>query len=68
LLFVSDESGRPEVYLAQFPRGEDRWQVSADGGLRASGPTLLLEVEEERRDSVADVILVENWLAEFAKK
>jgi Tol biopolymer transport system component len=34
LLYVSDESGRQEVYLRQFPSGEGRWQVSTNSGGR----------------------------------
>jgi Tol biopolymer transport system component len=34
LLYNSDESGKFEVYLRQFPRGEGRWQVSTNGGGR----------------------------------
>ncbi len=30
--YVSDESGRPEVYVRPFPGPGGRWQVSADGG------------------------------------
>jgi eukaryotic-like serine/threonine-protein kinase len=33
LAYVSDESGRPEVYLTRFPSGEGKWQASVDGGL-----------------------------------
>ena len=32
LAYVSDESGRDEVYLKQFPGGEGKWQVSVNGG------------------------------------
>jgi len=35
LLYVSDESGRREIYLRQFPTGQGRWQVSTNGGERA---------------------------------
>jgi Tol biopolymer transport system component len=35
LLYTSDESGRAEVYLRQFPTGEGRWQVSTSGGHKA---------------------------------
>jgi Tol biopolymer transport system component len=31
--YVSDESGREEIYLTRFPGGEGRWQVSAEGGM-----------------------------------
>ena len=30
--YVSDESGRNEVYVRDFPRGEKKWQVSIKGG------------------------------------
>ncbi len=30
--YTSDESGRWEVYLARFPSGEGKWQVSTSGG------------------------------------
>ena len=32
LAYQSDETGRSEVYVRPFPRGEGRWQVSTDGG------------------------------------
>jgi serine/threonine-protein kinase len=32
LAYVSNESGRSEVYLRSFPEGSGRWQVSAEGG------------------------------------
>ncbi len=33
LAYVSDESGRRDVYLRPFPTGAGRWQVSAGGGV-----------------------------------
>lgn len=30
--YVSDESGRREVYLTRFPSAEGRWQISVSGG------------------------------------
>jgi Tol biopolymer transport system component len=30
--YTSDESGQPEVYVAPFPSGEGKWQVSTAGG------------------------------------
>ena len=33
LAYVSDESGRREVYVRRFPEGQQRWQVSSDGGI-----------------------------------
>jgi Tol biopolymer transport system component len=32
LAYMSDESGRPEVYVSPFPGGGGRWPVSVDGG------------------------------------
>jgi serine/threonine-protein kinase len=32
LAFMSDESGRYEVYVKSFPKGEGKWQVSTEGG------------------------------------
>lgn len=30
--YVSNESGRDEIYIRPFPAGEGKWQVSSDGG------------------------------------
>ena len=32
LAYMSDESGRPEIYVAAFPGPGGRWQVSTEGG------------------------------------
>lgn len=32
LAYVSDESGRPEVYVQPFPGSSGRWQISTEGG------------------------------------
>jgi eukaryotic-like serine/threonine-protein kinase len=32
VIYSSDETGRPEVYLAPFPKGDGKWQVSTSGG------------------------------------
>jgi len=32
LAYVSDESGRLEVYVQPFPAGEGKWQISNEGG------------------------------------
>lgn len=32
LAYLSDESGREETYIKQFPGGEGKWQVSVAGG------------------------------------
>jgi eukaryotic-like serine/threonine-protein kinase len=33
MAYVSDESGRDEVFVRSFPEASGRWQVSVDGGL-----------------------------------
>ncbi len=33
LAYVSDESGRREVYVRPFPSGAGRWQISSEGGI-----------------------------------
>ncbi len=33
LAYVSDESGRREVYVRSFPSGAGRWQISSEGGI-----------------------------------
>ncbi len=30
--YTSNESGRPEVYVRPFPKGEEKWQISSAGG------------------------------------
>ena len=32
IVYVSDESGRPEVYVQAFPISTGKWQISKDGG------------------------------------
>jgi eukaryotic-like serine/threonine-protein kinase len=32
LAYQSTETGRPEIYVKQFPEGPGKWQVSTDGG------------------------------------
>jgi len=34
LAYVSNESGRFEVYVTRFPSGEGKWQISTQGGLQ----------------------------------
>jgi hypothetical protein len=36
MTYVSDESGRDEVYVRAFPPGGERWVVSAGGGSQPS--------------------------------
>lgn len=33
IAYFSNESGEGEVYIKDFPRGENRWQVSTNGGI-----------------------------------
>ena len=35
MVYVSNESGRNEIYLRAFPAPDRRWQVSTDGGTQA---------------------------------
>ncbi len=37
IAYVSNETGRYELYLTRFPSGEGKWQLSADGGDWAIG-------------------------------
>jgi Tol biopolymer transport system component len=30
--YTSDESGRNEIYVSDFPKGANKWQISANGG------------------------------------
>ena len=32
IAYVSNETGRREIYVRPFPFGQGRWQVSVDGG------------------------------------
>jgi Tol biopolymer transport system component/aminoglycoside phosphotransferase (APT) family kinase protein len=32
IAYLSDESGRDQVYIKRFPSGDGKWQVSLDGG------------------------------------
>jgi serine/threonine-protein kinase len=32
MVYVADETGRPEVYVSPFPAADRRWQVSTAGG------------------------------------
>jgi Tol biopolymer transport system component len=33
LAYQSDESGRPEVYVASYPSGSSKWQISTNSGI-----------------------------------
>ncbi len=63
LAYVSDESGRDEIFLTRFPTAEGKWQVSSSGGIVPRwGPqgdrifylegTRMMEVEVVTRPSV----------------
>jgi Tol biopolymer transport system component len=51
LAYHSDESGRNEVYLRPFPKGDDRWMISAGGGMtpkwRGDSRELFYQVDRE---------------------
>ena len=40
LAYVSDESGRPEVFVRSFPDLERKWQASTEGGVAARAAVL----------------------------
>jgi serine/threonine protein kinase len=51
VVYVSDESARNEVYVRDFPRGANKWQISSNGGTaprwRRDGKEIFY-VEEDR--------------------
>ncbi len=59
MAYVSDESGRPEVYISSFPDAEVRVQVSTDGGFqprwRGDGKELYY-LHTERKLLAAEII------------
>ena len=55
LAYVSDDSGRDEIYIKPFPSGEGKWQVSIDGGYWPNWSPrgdMLLFVNEEKLHEV----------------
>lgn len=52
IAYVSDESGRIEVYVQRFPLSSDKWQISTGGGLqplwRGDGKELFFITEEKK--------------------
>jgi serine/threonine-protein kinase len=58
ILYVSDESGRDEVYLSTFPEPSGKWQVSIDGGnwplWRADGAEIYFVVDDRMMVVEAD--------------
>ena len=35
IAYHSNESGRPEIYVQEFPEARNKWQVSTEGGTQA---------------------------------
>lgn len=52
LAYISDESGRLEVYVQRFPLSSDKWQISTGGGLqplwRGDGKELFFITEDKK--------------------
>jgi Tol biopolymer transport system component len=55
LAYQSDETGRSEIYVRPFPRGEGRWQVSADGGQSPNWSPRGGEILYRSRDRILSV-------------
>jgi len=59
MAYMSDESGRPEVYIRPFPGPGGKWQVSTEGGWQPlwarNGKQLFYWSTEERQVWVVDV-------------
>jgi len=57
LAYVSNESGRPEVYLTPFPEPARKWQVSVEGGdaprWNENGKEVILHATDGHLTSVA---------------
>jgi protease II len=52
IAYVSDESGRMEVYVQRFPLSSDKWQISTGSGLqplwRGDGKELFFITEDKK--------------------
>jgi hypothetical protein len=59
MAFVSNETGRNEIYLVTFPSGESKRRVSVDGGIRPqwSGDAKQLFFQSARSDDVAIMVV-----------
>jgi Tol biopolymer transport system component len=61
LAYVSDESGRLEVYVQSFPELGNKWQISTDGGIEPiwspDGTELFYRDEEGLEMIVVDITL-----------
>ena len=55
LAYQSDETGRSEIYVRPFPRGEGRWQVSTDGGQSPNWSPRGGEILYRSRDRIVSV-------------
>ena len=57
IAYVSNETGRPEVYVRRWPGGDGKWQVSVGGGFsprwRGDGRELYFHSDGNRIQSVA---------------
>ncbi len=60
LVYVSDESGRSEVYVQPFPGPGKRWQISPDGGSFPVWSTDGMEVFYRQRDGWIMSVAVET--------
>ena len=61
LAYVSDESGRFEVYVRSYPDLERKWQISSDGGVEPAwspdGRELFYRDEEGRVMTVVPITI-----------
>lgn len=58
IAYVSDESGRAEIYVQRFPLSSDKWQISTGGGeqplWRSDGKELFF-ITEDRKLMAAEI-------------
>jgi Tol biopolymer transport system component len=73
--FVSNESGRPEIYVRPFPAGDRKWKVSTQGGfwpswredgcelyfIRANGDLVSVSVRGSLQTGRPEVLFPTNW-------
>jgi Tol biopolymer transport system component len=52
IVYTSDESGRPEIYVQRFPLSSDKWQISSGGGSqplwRGDGKEIFFCTEDQK--------------------
>jgi len=67
IAYVSDESGREEVYVRPFPVPSGKWQISSDGGIMPlwshDGKQLFYTSTNEQDYSVVDVRMDGSFFA-----